>query len=404
MTVSPINPFLPPPPAVGTSYGNIMDMFFNTLSDAQKQVIWSNFLTANNLTDPVAPGQEQLLFTYINQQIAANLIFVPASTNIELSPDEIKKRNIMFGVLTSVLSMLLSLQETVTVQSQNVAFYARWQKEYTNMLTRVPTMVGGESSNVSPINVNDPSPDWSKFTFGYDNISVEDIARWWANQKATGANDAFIISQLGIPGLQVSGNQLVSYIGFDPFNFGSTPYVASITVGTTFDQNVANFEAAFKTFWIARGGSGASFYTGLAQNTINSYPTAAGTIPEGTTNVGDQQTLIRSQIFSQTNTNTDPYVLASISKPYTYVAPSNITQPTDPKRALSDANAKARAEINARDQQYIENIRSKRQVVQDIQTAVQSNLDQSRQTLTQQADLFNSIIDSLKGLISSIFR
>ena len=81
MTVSAINPFLPPPPAVGTSYGNIMDMFFNTLSDAQKQVIWSNFLTANNLTDPVAPGQEQLLLTYINQQIAANLIFIPASTN-----------------------------------------------------------------------------------------------------------------------------------------------------------------------------------------------------------------------------------------------------------------------------------------------------------------------------------
>ncbi|MBS0637823.1 MAG: hypothetical protein JSS12_09950, partial [Verrucomicrobia bacterium] len=130
-------------------------------------------------------------------------------------------------------------------------------------------------------------------------------------------------------------------------------------------------------------------------------------ISTSSTNTLDQAKLIQSQIFTQSTTL--PVVsnigsLFSILKPYTYVAPSSTTQPTDPLRNLSDSNAKTRGEINSRDQQYIENVRSKRQVVQDQQSALQSNLDQSRQTLSQQTDLANSIIDSLKGLIAAIFR
>ncbi len=409
MTVSAINPFLPSPPDVGTSYGNIMDAFFSTLSDGQKQQIWVNFLKANNLTDPVPPGQEQLFLTFIQQQIASNAVQVPSYVNDTLSPDEVKKRNITFGVLNSVLNMLLALQNTVTVEAQDVAFYGKWQKAYTDMLTRVPTYIGGEASNVH-VDLN----DLSKFTLGYNDISVEDIAKWWAQERIDGKNDTFSISTYTT--LSATETQYVT-INFSPSgidwsitsqgtNSGGTLPQAVVTAsaGATFDQSVTNYENAFKTFWIAFSGNIAAFSANQAQAYVNAFPSAPATIQANTTDTTQQKQLVQAQIFAQTAKNTDPYVNFEILKPYTYVAPANITQATDPKRTLSDAASKARAEINSRDQQYIENIRSLRQTVQDQQQQIQANLDQSRQTIPQQADLFNSIIDSLKGILASIYR
>ncbi|MBS0636991.1 MAG: hypothetical protein JSS12_05730, partial [Verrucomicrobia bacterium] len=267
MTVASINPFQPLPPAVGTSYGNIMDAFFSTLSEAEKQAIWVNFLAANNLTDPIPPGSEQLFLTYIQQTLANQQLFVPTFVNDKLSPEEIKKRNIMFGVFNSVLNMLLSLQQTVTVEAQNIAVFAKWQKEYTEMLTRVPTYVGGEGSAVHAIDVNAANPDWSKFTLGYDGISVQDIAKWWANQRAIGGSDSFQISSMISMDVDSnnSGNWTKSYftVTFSPnsievainnqFSNGTTSGnslgFVPINVGSTFDQNVANLETAFKNFW-----------------------------------------------------------------------------------------------------------------------------------------------------------
>lgn len=431
MTVASINPFQPLPPAVGTSYGNIMDAFFSTLSEAEKQAIWVNFLAANNLTDPVPPGSEQLFYTYINQLLASQQILVPVAKNDKLSPEEIKKRNIMFGVLNSVLSMLLSLQNTVTVEAGSIAVHGKWQKEYTDMLTRVPNYVGGEDSTNHAIDVNAANPDWSQFTIGYDGISVQDIAEWWAQKRIDGSGATFSLSSIQTMGLSQAqnGTTLIKnywtldftptslQVNFQSVGTGANPFfngpftyaVYNIPTGANFDASVANVENAFKTYWNDLG-----LYFGtlqfqeqfFVQPYLNSLPSAT-TFSTTSTDLLEQAKLIQSQIFTQSTTvptAANRANLFALLKPYTYSAPSSVTQATDPLRNLSDSNAKSRAEINSRDQQYIENIRSKRQVVQDIQSALQSNLDQSRQTLSQQTDLLNSIIDSLKGLLSSIFR
>lgn len=410
MTVSSINPFQPLPPAVGTLYGNIMDAFFSTLSEAKKQQIWVKFLTDNNLTEPVPPGLETLFLTFIQQIIVSNEVQVPTFVNDALSPEEIKKRDIMFGVLNSVLSMLLALQDTVTVEAQNLAFYGRWQRAYTDMLTRVPTYVGAESSNVHV-----DLADLSKFTLGYNDISIEDIAKWWAQQRQNGQNDVFSISTF--TNFTNTGSNFVQINFFSTgiswytnsmsttgLIVGSQQGVVGVTAGATFDENVTILENGFRTFWNNFSGIIIGTQATNAQNYVNALPSAPSTIAANTTDTTQQQQLIQSQIFSQTATNTDPNINFSIFKPYTYVAPSNITQATDPKRSIADAASKARAEINSRDQQYIENIRSRRQLVQDEQQTIQANLDQSRQVIPQQSDLFHALLDSLKGILASIYR
>lgn len=414
MTVSPINPYLPPPPDVeNTTYGKIMDAFFSTLSEAQKQNIWVKFLTANNLTAPVPPGSEQLFLTFIHDAIMDTQLFVPVSTNAKLSPDEIKKRNIMFLVFNSVIKMLLSLQQTVTVEAKNVAFFAKWQKEYTNMLTKVPSYVGGESSVV-----NVDLTDLSKFTLGYNNISVQDIAKWWAQNKLDGTNQTFEIShfitlnatQTNYITFRFNPNSISA--SFTDINTGTTPNLTTggafgpgttVSAGSTFDQNVKNFEDAFRTYYNNNLFNIQVFSSPFASGYTNSLASQAG-INANTTNTTEQKLLIQAQIFTPTSPVLDSNSLLSIYKPYTYVAPSSATDPANALKNLSDANAKARGELNSRNQQYIENIRSNRQTVQDTQSQIQANLDQSRQTLTQQSDLLSSIIDSLKGLIAAIFR
>lgn len=412
MTVSAINPFLPPPPDAGAStYGDILDSIFGNLSAADKQKIWVKFLTDNNLPQPVPPpGSEQLFLTYLNQVVTSEQFSQKVYVNDKLSPEEMKKRNIMFQVLNSVVSMLLSLQSTVTVQAQNIAIFARWQKEYTNMLTRVPTLVGGESSAVRPIDVNAPNPDWSQFTFGYNDISVQDIAKWWAQQRLDGKNDSFVISapwQVPPPpavGTSFGNTALTFSAG--AISFTGAPFLPPVSVGisvtgTTFDQLVGNLTEAFKNFWNSYAGF-VQFPAGYLQ--YNAYTTYMSTLSPGNTNPGIQTLLTWTQIFAQTKGITDPYAAIEILKPFTYVAPAGVTQQDSPIRGFSDAAAKARGEINSKEQQFTESIRSKRQIVQDTQSALQSNLDQSRQTYSQQSDLLTSLIDSLKGLLSSIFR
>lgn len=422
MTVSVINPFLPPPPEPNTSlYGKILDAVFGHLNKAEQQKIWVEFLTLNGLTEPVPPGSEELFYVYLNQVRESEKFAQRVYVNDKLPPEEIKKRNIMFEVLKSVVDMLLSLQSTVTVQAQSIAMHARWQKEYTNMLTRVPTLVGGESSAVKPIDVNALNPDWSKFTFGYGDISVQDMANWWADQRVYGKNDIFTIES---PGEQVTTSPIYAFtafgftfkisateISFYPTLGGSPPSIPfyptlSIPIassGTTFDQHTANFQNAFKTFWNTYQGH-VDALSNIAQGSYNYANLNMLTIDPFTTDVNLQKLLTWGQIFTQTKPITDPWAALEILKPYTYVAPSGITAQDNRYRVLAEANAKARGEINSKEQQYIENVRSKRQIVQDTQSALQANLDQSRQTLSQQSDLLTSVIDSLKGLLSSIFR
>lgn len=534
MTSPGVNPLLALPPPTsdvvgGSVYGDMLAAFFSTLTDAERQKIWVAFLAQNNLTDPpvVDVATQKLFLNYVQG------VF-DSQHNTILSQDEVKKRTIMFSVFNELIDMLLAIQNVVGVQAQALALYGRWQQQYTRMMARVPTYVGGESSDIQlPPGSNTQTGflpagvDLSKFTFGYNNISVTDIAQWYANNHLPGSNTSnqtFEISAyypFALNPVSSDGNVSMSPFASHDGGAGGTFYISKLTFkvvdgqfrielqtpqfenvkdqkvlvdsegnavygppillssGTisvppqqTFTAIADSFENDFVSWW---NGSGAStilngYYTQtynwldddsnahsvtvpvyvgtyftnihsndgnppyLDQNVFADYindpkrNSLGNAIPND--NMGDEgllynidygddepgngyafqapQTIhkdpVLNQIFRRTNYTTDPFAFLQIPKPYTFVAPANNTDSGNKDRNLGDANAKSRAEINARDQQYIENIRSNRQVVQDASSQIQSNLDQSRQAVSQQADLLTSIIDSLKGMIASIFR
>ncbi len=420
------NPFEPIPPPVGTTeLGNIMAAIVGTLSPAEQQAVWVKFLQDNNLTATYNSGNlvddvatQQLLLTYLQALIASGEVNLPVVTNETFSASEIKKRAIMFSIFNACINTLLALQNTVSTQTQNLNFLSQWQQQYTNMLTKIPTYVGGESSAV---NVN--LGDLSKFTLGYSGISIADIARWWANQGYNGSQSFQISSDVPFTAAQpvfpsqtttfsVSGGLISLAWNGAPFFIQPVP-----TSGTTFEQRVSDFETAFKSIWATISGSPfvTTFLSPLNQTYLNGLATIdqgqnnqtnplGQNIPSNTTNATQLGLLAQQQIFSQTHQVTDPYSILEILKPYTYVAPSTDTSTSDTLHNISDSNSKFRGEINSRDQQYIQNASTNRQTIQNTAQQVQTNLGQSQQELSQQTDVITAIVTSLQGILSSIFR
>ena len=62
------------------------------------------------------------------------------------------------------------------------------------------------------------------------------------------------------------------------------------------------------------------------------------------------------------------------------------------------------AQRNAQLQQYIQNLQAYKQVVTNNAQAAQSALDSTKQSITQQTDLLNMIIQTLQTILASIFK
>lgn len=106
----------------------------------------------NGFFDP--SGFADKLTSFLSAKIADKTLFTPSlifeewtrevsndyklTQRFQLSPDEVDRRQILFTVFDLLIDMLKALQETVAAQSNTVVFLAKWQKEYTEVLGRVP--------------------------------------------------------------------------------------------------------------------------------------------------------------------------------------------------------------------------------------------------------------------------
>jgi len=434
------------PPTTGV-YGDIMQAFFSGMSLQQQQAVWVQFLANNHFTGvvPTDVNTQQDFQKYVGA------VFNNLQRN-QLSLHEIVKRDIMLKTFETLLAMLLSLQDAIGVQSRNLIFYGTWQQEYTAMMTRVPTYVGQPDDTVHVPATVDENTDFSRFTFGYNNISVEDIAKWWSYNSLVGVNEPFKMSSMAtIDIYSADGQEKLDTVPqfeltYTPQN-GSTPgkiewHVNTIGDSITIsvpdnpdfpfiffhDETVATSVVPVGDFVEIPLQPALSTFPNNAQsslkNGIQSYMTAFkeafteawnGTDPNNLTaslasvNVTNLAAInidpnsVTGTRGARTNPDTSANSALEIPWLYGYVAPQG-TDTKSVKGRLSDSDSKLRAEVNARDQAYIEGIRARRKVVQDQAQQIQSTLDSSRQSVSDQADLLTSILKSVHSMIQSIFR
>lgn len=162
-------------------YNTYLRAFYGDLPAIVKQDIWNQFLVTRHYesTPPDTNEVREAFASFIQQKRAKAYSF---ESQLSLSPLEIQKRFIFTQILDALSKYLQATQTLVTIQSALLIFYGKWQQEYTQAMTQVPTLKKGMPGLVNAgtlhadgtADVNSPS----SFTFGYSNISLQDIIRW----------------------------------------------------------------------------------------------------------------------------------------------------------------------------------------------------------------------------------
>lgn len=479
------------------------------IDDTYRSELWRNFLTTHGF-DPDGPfsqitslpdAEREALKIEFVKYINARLIELQTQELNLASLDETKKREIMFRTFEILLKMLVALQNTVGVIGNNLIFFGKWQEQYTNMLTRVPIYTGGTSSFVKPTDLTVANPDFSGFTLGYNNISLEDIGDWYAAKVRAGETGTFYISSDATKAIDVTGQDIQTRtalkivvdpnatftgsislvqelirrnddpdsplvfdsngdivelgrydIGPDGLNdLSSTPDETIRQLSDTIQFRIppasasaddpaalaALFKKAFQEFYNALPAQSylEGWATPSASDNLVHIPTLytrdeTGALVElgGFPGSDHFRGLNRIPVFIKDPSNdannlpawrvlavvneagdfdltlgpNNDGIIGTVNVPWQHTF--NVTEGPGADKDLADQEAKTRAEINARNQQFIENIRSRRQVVQNNAKQIESSLSQAKESISEMANLLTSILDSLKGLIGSIFR
>ncbi len=425
------------PPTSGF-YGTTFSSYFAGQTPLMQQQLWVQFLVNNNLTINAPTLDPTLEAEFVN---FCSRVLTSIDNQDVQSPHEVRKRLIMTIAFESLLNMLIALQNTIGVQSQNLIFYGNMQQALTKQMSSVPTYIGKPDDSVKVPTTVAPSSngvqttDWASFKFGYNNISVANIADWWAsnslNPPPGGATPFTMTSQATLSNSNTplftltftpqSGNSAAGSITWNSQGFGSgsvtipiQPDVLAFSAGgpqSQLQQAITHYASSFEDAFAAAWNNGPN----SLNNTLN-VNTAFVNLTPGTLNQLNLQAINAITPTSngtaiEPRSTTDTSSSSSLELPWQhgYVVPAGqYSNASDGKPTVagkySDQAAKARGDINSRLQNFIENTRSRRQIIQNRSQQLQTNLDQSRQTISNQSDIMDDLLSNINDIIKTIFR
>ncbi|MGR3951906.1 MAG: hypothetical protein QRY74_03205 [Chlamydia sp.] len=356
-------------PTSTSFYQNYIQGFFGNLSAVEQQDIWKKFLqlygySASFIDTEIAQKQ---FAQYINSTLARMSIFENATN---LSPREMSSRLIVNNILGSLKKFLNATQTLISVQSSTLMSYGKMQQAYTEMMTRVPNLMGEAQPKVK---ANATSPE--NFTFGYNDTSLKDVIRWGVHSVLKNSQPA------------IFGNR----------SPGTTPNGYTYLTG----------EYSFELIHAADGSS--SIKIGIAENSSSTNTSTTIQIPDPSNPNVDELITQVSQGFTTLFQNNPQFISAVQGQggiPGRYLGLEDTTSDDeDEQKDLVNENAKQiqlRAEVNANLQQYVENIRSRREVIQTFAKQLQTTLNQLKEGLDLQTSLWTSILESIDSIMQEI--
>ena len=405
-------------------YGSILQAYFGSAPPSQKQALWNNFLVNGAPPGGQPPSQPEDVSETDTGSPEEFLEFILYKANnlgsIIQSPEEIQKRQVMFQLFSSLLKMLSTIQNTVTVEASNLVFLTKWEQQYTQMLTKAPVYTSVPTNQWSP-STTDPTA----FTFGYNSISVDDMAAYLASPTGPTAGIQMVSPKIAVFPAGNTANLI-----FQAFYYNGVPYIKlleGVYDSNGVAKNPPNFVIAVTPVTITTTPGGnlfqetkaawsstlMQFLTNPNQFVVTPQPPSFGTSqnitftpPSSPTAIGGYHlaTVIPNPLGGSV-TEQDNFPPFSI--PWRDVAPfpnpSNAKLTTDQQQQNSNASGK-RAELNSLLQQYIQSTTAHRQTIQNYQSTQQNNLSTTKEAITQEGSLLSSMIQTWQSVLSSIFR
>jgi hypothetical protein len=303
---------------------------------------------------------------FVNQMIRRDGTFIPSQhvdewqtelrkelddhLFIKLSPDEIRRRNIMMMVFRILRQILERLQETIFVQGENVQFLTEEQNAYTELMARIPIyqslpayIIGEESSTLTINSVLDPSINTTLSSadsvLGSEDDDGED------NPYNLDTGDGVSARSVIKDGVELSTAGIESS---DDENYQSIKLTFSGDFGSDSDA-----------FLDAKGFAG----------------------------------ITMREILEKTDIKV-PGVWFLAEQPYDGTG----------RYGTAEDDQTTRSDINAERNRWIESARSFRNISRDRTKQAQTNLSQTKEAINQQTNLMTSLIQQLSGMLQSIFR
>jgi len=397
---------------------NLMHSYYGPQTIAEANRLWKEFLETLGLPPGSIPEtnpeirQKYLLF------LSGKLdIVVAAEGESAFSPQEVAARHIMFEAFNIVLKMLKVLQFCMKTQSQMLSFYAKWQKEYVNMMRKLP-MYGPEI--MARIIAN--STDFGDTKLGYGGTTVRDVLESLVRDiKSEEPQPPLFTTRLAIfnhgqdymvtehPTLnpyivrfELSEQLDASQNPTGQYRFSIFVNTDPLTAGTYADTPILQVDLAANPALTgqARERDLCERLLALCTQQWN-----AGTFDPSNTALLDIKVKWGTATVSDALMKNDP-IYSLIWGPWNTPAPG--AWPDAFSYGASDEDKKTatsfRSELNSRLQLYLENARSLKERIADTSKRTESLESQIKESMQSQSNLLSSMTESLRGLLSAIFR
>ena len=175
-------------------YRNYLSAFYGNYHEVERQDLWTAFLKSQGYHE-LPPDSESLraAFRQFLNGLRDREVSFEATTG--LAPAEITARFFLSEIIQGLRNMLSASEELVRVQATALMFHGLYQQEYTKMMTRVPSLTGGDPGTIDVGGATTVADlDLNRFTFGYYDISLQEVLRWALGQILEPQNDGRVIS------------------------------------------------------------------------------------------------------------------------------------------------------------------------------------------------------------------
>jgi hypothetical protein len=406
--------------------------FYGQMSSEEKTDLWNQFLLNNSLSSNPTDlsALKQPFVDFINGLQAKKGAYEAQTTS---SPNATIQAGIFNAVMASLQKMLNASEGVVINAAATLNIYSKWQEIYTEEMTRAPNISAVPASQIStskqttlqlPAGTDPSKWDLTTYTFGYDNISLQDVIKWAYGTLTSKANTQTSVtfgnptSPMGAYTFSLvqnsEGKQCIQetfdFYLKDPTYRNDIAYPRStygydkrpdlythVTQSTTVPVEDANgfplIDSLTGTFYtsddmVKQLSTGfCSIFSALSTQ----YPYSSDPTYSAITN-----------LQGQPNDPTNPYNPAGLQGRYlggltTYVDDDGNTQ-------IDSTQEEERTAQNAIIQQYVNNIRAQRTVVQNTTQQIQTLLQSSKTAINNISSLWTSILQAIQTIVTTLYE
>lgn len=404
--------------------------------------IWQAFVALYGITPGTNINGTIDLGSQVSVKVLFNQFVQKAYLDLQnvsmISDDEVKGRRLVYTIMDILLLLIKAMQDNAAVVGNTILYLGKKQKEYNEQIASIAFYRGG-----SDVYGSIDRTDLSKWTLGYADISIEDyllsaivprtldINEEGDTSIPVGYQDLVLNATPTQDFLSVFGSTIDIPITLDIVN-SAIPLASPITENVNTNSYRLEFRANDDELNIELFMrlpqyvfNGSSFVVQEIDTSI--LKTVAFDVNESVASKFEKAKALFNELLNQsefqtTSSNITYGLVATGDPPFGATLGDFMTDPRIPfhtkwdnqlNRPLDDDNTgnsaqlrggQARAAKNQVLQQFLENARTRKDVVADFQDTMQTTFDASKEGLTRATDLINSVIKQLINILSSIFQ